>query len=288
MIHPLEAQMHSAEHALQVNPEPGGGIDAILEALAPVLDHRKLFIGLDRDGTLVPYAQRPDQALVSKDLYDLLGDLAKQPAVRVGIVSARSVAQLRGDFDAKSLFLAGNYGMEICSPKGEFLIQPLALEAVPTLKEVRDRLAVLTPAPINAILEDHGYSLCLHWHTVNAEQRQIVHDTVAELKENFRHVHFQSLQTSYEVKPRMPWTKGSALAQIFLQEQADLANAYPIYAGDSQADEAAFAWVNSHGGTSIKVGAGEFETCSQYQLSDTSHLIALLRRILDKRRNKAK
>ena len=276
--------MHRAEHALKANSESSSAIDRILEALSPILDQRKLFIGLDRDGTLVPYAERPDQALINKETYELLADLAKQPAVRVGIISARSVAQLRSDFDAKKLFLAGNYGMEICSPKGEFLIQPLALEAVPTLKEIRDRLSALTAPPVNAILEDHGYSLCLHWHTVAAEQRKILDDTVAELKENFRYVSFQTLSTSYEVKPRMPWTKGSALAQIFLQEQADLANAYPIYAGDSQADEAAFTWVNSHGGTSIKVGAIEIDTCSQYQLSDTSHLLVLLKRILEKRR----
>ncbi len=278
--------MYSTGTALQRDQEPDSVIGEILASLAPVLNERKLFIGLDRDGTLVPYADRPEDARVDQSLYDLVTELCRQSGVRLGIISARSVAQLRGDFDAKRLFLAGNYGMEICSPKGEFLIQPMALDAVPTLKEVRERLAHLTSSTIKAILEDHGYSLCLHWHTVNSDQRQIVHDIVGQLKEEFTRVQFLTMPTSYEVKPKMPWTKGSALAQIFAQEQADLANAYPIYAGDSEADEAAFAWVNSHQGTSIKVGAGEFDTCSKYQLSDTTALRILLGRILEIRRSR--
>ena len=279
--------MHSAETAL-VAEQPESPIDQILRSLEPVLQDRKMFIGLDRDGTLVPYADRPEEARVDSDLYALLSELSKLPAVRVGIISARSIAQLRGDFDSKKLFLAGNYGLEICSPKGEFLIQPGALEAVPSLKEMRDRLAVLTSPRINAVLEDHGYSLCMHWHTVPVEEREFVHSKVLEIKDHFPLIETLSMATSYEFKPKMPWTKGSALRQIYMQEQADLANAYPIYAGDSEADEPAFDWVNDHGGISIKVGSGVFKTCSKFQLADTEDLRKLLRRILNIRTAKAK
>jgi trehalose 6-phosphate phosphatase len=282
---PLEKIMHSAETALLVE-QPENPVDRILQSIEAVLQTRKLFIGLDRDGTLVPYSDRPEEARVDAELYALLSNLSKLPAVRVGIISARSIAQLRGDFDSKKLFLAGNYGLEICSPKGEFLIQPMALDAVPSLKEMRDRLASLTSPRINAVLEDHGYSLCLHWHTVAVEERDLVHQKVAELKEHFPLIETHALTTSYEFKPRMLWSKGSALRQIYMQEQADLANAYPIYAGDSEADEPAFDWVNDHGGISIKVGSGDFKTCSKYQLADTVELRKLLTRILSIRQHK--
>ena len=84
--------MHSAETALLVE-QPENPVDRILQSLEAVLQNRKLFIGLDRDGTLVPYSDRPEEARVDAELYALLSDLSKLPAVRVGIISARSIAQ---------------------------------------------------------------------------------------------------------------------------------------------------------------------------------------------------
>jgi trehalose-6-phosphatase len=37
--------------------------------------HEKLFIALDRDGTLVPYAKHPKDALMSQSVVDLLKKL---------------------------------------------------------------------------------------------------------------------------------------------------------------------------------------------------------------------
>jgi trehalose 6-phosphate phosphatase len=279
--------MHRSQRTAKLEPETYSTVEKVFDRLANVLNQRKVFIGLDRDGTLVPHSDRPEEARVDNDLRQLIGRLAKVPGFRVAVISARSVAQLRSDFDPSNLFLAGNYGMEISSPGGEFSIHPLALKAVPLLRDVRDRLAFLVCADVKAILEDHGYSLCLHWQSVAAEKRQLVHDAIFQMKAQFSQLQFLTLPTSYEVKPKMPWTKASSLTQIFMQAQADLSNAYPIYAGDSQADEPAFGWVNARGGTSIKVGSGGLKTCSEFQLADTSDLRCLLQRILELRSARA-
>ena len=88
-------------------------------------------IALDRDGTIVPYANRPEEATVDGKLRGLIADLCSGSGINVAIISARSTAQLRGDFDSLGAILAGNYGLEVLFPDGKELIQPQAVKAVP-------------------------------------------------------------------------------------------------------------------------------------------------------------
>ena len=268
-----------AEKAAKTEELEDSVISLVMQIIEPVFSTRNLFIGLDRDGTIVPYADRPEDATVDPELTELLAALARKPGVKVGIVSARSIAQLRGDFDSKSLFLAGNYGMEISSPQGEVFIQPFALDAVLALKNVRDRLTTMMPGDSKAILEDHGYSLCLHWHHVPEDRMPELRDTLAELKRSFGGLMFTTLPTSYEVKPLTTWNKGEALIQIFKTYHQMLNNSFVLYAGDSMADEPACAWVNNRSGISVRVGPGGFETCSKFQLRKLETMRTLLREL---------
>lgn len=270
-----------AEQASKFEGAESSVITSVMQAIEPSFSKRDLFIGLDRDGTIVPYAARPEDARVDPELHAILDQLSRKPGIKVGIISARSIAQLRGDFDPKRLFLAGNYGMEISSPQGDVFIQPFALDAVPALKEVRDRLAALVNPQMGAILEDHGYSLCLHWHLVAPERVPELKMIVNEVQTAFPGLHFSILPTSYEVKPQTKWDKGEALNQIFNTYNQMLGNSLILYAGDSSADEPGFAWVNNRGGISLKVGDGQFETCSQFQMTDLKAVRVLLRQIAE-------
>lgn len=268
-----------AEKAAKTEDLENSVVSSVMQIIEPVFSTRNLFIGLDRDGTIVPYADRPEDATVDPELTELLAALTRKPGVKVGIVSARSIVQLRGDFDSKSLFLAGNYGMEISSPQGDVFIQPFALDAVLALKHVRDRLTKLIPREDNAILEDHGYSLCLHWHHVPEERMPEIRDILAELKRSFDGLMFTTLPTSYEVKPLTTWSKGEALTQIFKTYHQMLNNSFVLYAGDSVADEPAYSWVNNRDGVSVRVGPGEFETCAKFQLRKLETMRTLLREL---------
>jgi trehalose-phosphatase len=251
-------------------------VEDILQIIREQYVERDVFIGLDRDGTIVPYADRPEDATVDEDLSSLLDTLAKKPGLRIGIISARSIAQLRSDFDSKKLFLAGNYGMEISSPQGDVFIQPFALEAVPTLKDLRDKMASSVADFPGAILEDHGYSLCLHHHRIAEDLLPRLHDLIADLKQRYNELLFTKQRTSYEVKPLAHWSKGEALDQIFTTYQKTLKDSFIFYAGDSPPDEPAYSWANARGGVSLKVGDGVFETCSRFQIDDVGTARTLL------------
>jgi len=85
---------------------------------------------------------------------------------------------------------------------------------VPLLKEVRDNIAVALDPAAEAILEDHGYSLCVHWHMVPPGKLDGVHQAVSAATQNFADIEVRTLPTSYEILPLMVWDKASALTQI--------------------------------------------------------------------------
>lgn len=242
-----------------------------------------LLIGLDRDGTVVPYAERPEDAKVDAALYSLLRDLAEQPHTTVCVVSARSLNWLRADFPDTKLVLAGNYGLEIAYPNGERLVHPGAVDLEPELEKVRDILAPLISSPYNAILEDHGLSLCLHWHTVPPEHRQNLFDIVEQITvvSALHHLQCRTMPTSWEFVPKVNWTKGDAMQSI--DARLGPGERTYIFGGDTSGDEAAYAWVNKRKGISIKVGAAD-DTAARFVLATPFDLRAVLEKILQNRR----
>lgn len=238
-------------------------------------------IALDRDGTLVPYASSPEKARVQPALHTLINDLAVQPGVRVSVVSARSAAQLEGDFGRRRVILAGNYGMEVLFPDGSEAFLPEALSAVPQLKELRDRLACAIDLSSGAILEDHGYSLCLHWHNVPLSRRGEIHSAVNSLSDAFPQVSIRQLPSSYEMLPNVDWTKGKALNFLGSNLKLDEEVLY-FFAGDTEADSPAFEWVNERGGISVRIGPGG-NLGASFQLAQPEQLHAVLRYTLEKR-----
>jgi trehalose 6-phosphate phosphatase len=225
----------------------------VLRAIDEALQVDDWLIALDRDGTLVPYANRPEEAVVTDELKSLIADLCARPGIKVAIISARSSAQLKGDFDGAGAILAGNYGMEVLLADGTECIQPYALNAVPDLKEVRDELSEKLDLENGSILEDHGYSLCLHWHNVPISRRDEVHAAVLSTADSFPQLKFRRLPTSYEVLPNIPWDKGFGMSFIDSNISANEEHVR-FFAGDTESDTPAFEYVNDRGGISVRVG----------------------------------
>ncbi|HEY9730419.1 MAG TPA: trehalose-phosphatase [Drouetiella sp.] len=262
--------------------EKTSSIAEIVAEIKKVSEGKELFIGFDRDGTLVPYADRPENALLNPEVHESLRALAITPGVIAGIVSARSMALLRGEFDYQRLFLAGNYGFETALPKQEPQVNEAALSIGQVLKEARDNLAPLSRPEINAILEDHGYSLCVHWHTVPVESREALHHHIEQTSMQFPQLLLRAQPTSYEFLPKLEWDKGCALAAIDQLVPQETARAY-VFIGDSPPDEPAFEWVNNRGGVSVRVGSGGANTCSRFQVSDTTQIARLIALLIEAR-----
>jgi trehalose-phosphatase len=246
---------------------------------------RNLFIGLDRDGTLVPYAASPKEAIIAEPTRQVLTALAFLPNLYLAIVSARSAALLKEDVDSSAIVLAGNYGMEILFPNGKEFIAPDALKAVPELKKIHKQLACLLDKFPELILEDHGYSLCLHWHTLKPGQRK---EIKAMAKQQFsldlNHVYIRTMPTSFEFLPHSEWDKGNALEAIAAQLPLPATNTLSIYIGDTDQDEPGYLWVNKRDGASIKVAKSGNQTAARYRLPRPSKVTEFLQQVLVNRK----
>lgn len=270
---------HTAFRKEQAFREP---IERITEEYFEALEHGHLLLSFDRDGTLVPIADHPTAAVIDPEVSTLLGRISMQPNITIAIVSARGIASLKRDFKSPKIILAGNYGMEIQFANGETLVQPQAEKAVARLKEALQTLMLWAGTIDGAIVEDHGYSLCLHWHAVSVDNRPRVQAGMAQINSLFPDLQIRVLPTSYEILPPFDWNKGMALEQIAARIKDPEIPLYCSFAGDSPADEHGFQWVNSQDGMSIRVGSAGAQTCSRFQLSDTTHTRALLDEFIEK------
>jgi trehalose-phosphatase len=183
---------------------------------------------------------------------------------------------LKGDFNSRKIILAGNYGLEIAIPDHVPIVQEAAQQAVPFLKQAREKLASMISPTIGAILEDHGYSLCLHYHLVPGENVDEIHRAIRNIAPKFPQLELRSLPTSYEFMPRHDWNKASALAEIAKKLELEPSKTAFFFAGDTTSDEPCYRWVNERDGLSINVGDKFTSSSAQFQLSSPAQLCELL------------
>ncbi|MBU6453521.1 MAG: hypothetical protein KGS72_17210 [Cyanobacteria bacterium REEB67] len=267
---------------------PNGFAPVEFNDMVPLLTARPYVLFIDRDGTLVPISSVPAEALLPQATANLVAALAAAPLSPSSeggpasgnsashsqgyavIVSARGLAGLKEEFDASKLILAGNYGLEISFPSGRQIIHPDAAAALPELAAVSTILKQEIAANPLLLLDDHNYSLCLHYHRLPGELHDGLHANMEVLANKFARLKFRKLPTSIEVVPPVVWDKGYALDLIASEIKGEIqakvnaglnAAINPLYMafGDSHADEPMFAWVNKHQGLSFNVGSRQSE-----------------------------
>jgi trehalose-phosphatase len=253
--------------------------EALIKNIKTQLDSRALFAVFDRDGTLVPYNSDPKKAVLSPDVKKLLQELANCQYVTTAILSARDIQQLRIDFGEANIILAGNYGMEIIfSDKSSFVLNA-ASSARPLLEKTKEKLQQLLSSNSKTILEDHGLTLCLHWHLTPPDQIENVHNTVQQVQDTLTGLTWRKLPTSYEIWPAVSWGKAHGLDEIARVLKIDWHKCFVLYAGDSTSDEDAFDWVNQHHGISVNVGKNR-PSAAQFNIDSPAGAAELLKQLV--------
>ena len=81
---------------------------------------------LDYDGTLAPIVSRPEQAYLPPDTRQLFNDLKNNTRFVLGVISERSLADVRDRVSVPDIIYAGNHGLEM-EGIGEKFLHPEAL-----------------------------------------------------------------------------------------------------------------------------------------------------------------
>jgi alpha,alpha-trehalose-phosphate synthase [UDP-forming]/trehalose-phosphatase len=238
-----------------------------------------LGIILDLDGTLVPFAATPAEAILDEDVAVVIRALAGLPRTHVAIVSGRQRESLE-DVVARlpGVAFVAEHGAWRRDGGAWQALMPPAAELVDLTTAMR---ALAATAPGSRI-EVKRCSVCVHWRGVEPSARDAfvgaVESTADEWLES--HPEFERLPGNHVLEVRHGAVhKGTAVA--WLRARAPAARFIAV--GDDVTDEDLFASLGP-GDAGIAVGATDRLTAASARLGGQGDVAALLAWLLDARR----
>jgi len=252
---------HIAPHALAAQPR--------LEAR---FRNRPLLVFLDYDGTLCPIVSRPEDAQLAPSMREALAHLAARH--RVGVVSGRSLADLRARVGLSDLWYAGNHGFEWTMPPSPTVHREAGEAHLAALAAVAAQLGTALAGIRGVILEDKRYSLSIHYRLVAAGEVDTVIGAVHAAAAGRPELRVRGGKCVVEVLPSIDWHKGRAVRRLV--EAAALPGAVPIFIGDDVTDEDAFRELSGDG-VGVLVSAEPRPTDAGYRLRDVGEVERFLR-----------
>lgn len=243
-------------------------VDENLRHRPPAL-HARNALFLDVDGTLVAFADHPEQVELLPRVRDILGRLSTRLDGAVALVSGRPLHQLDRLFAPLSLPAAGLHGHQLRSSADAQAAMPDATS--PWLHALHQRAMQFAHAQPGILVEDKGAALALHWRTVPQHGAAVTTFAQAQLP----HLPGYRLQAGDHVIEFVPdgSDKGSALS-LFMQ-QAPFAGRQPVFVGDDLTDEFGFAAAQRQNGFGVLVGA-RTGSRARYALDDIDAVHAWL------------
>lgn len=249
------------------------------EVLRRLEESSGLWLFLDYDGTLAEFAPTPDHVTPDPEVIRLITQLVdtrrangSQPVVRVSIVSGRRLAHIRELLPIPGILLAGTYGIEMVHPEEGELFQLEHSKIRPVLDAIRPLWSKLIAGRDGFYLEDKGWALAIHARFADdAEAAQVLSSAKGVLEHVGLQTDFRVLGGSkfLEVGPTLA-NKGQTVA--YLLERFRWPDALPVFVGDDDKDEEAFAAIKSSGGIAVVVSAAPRPTVADYRLESPAEV----------------
>lgn len=265
-----------------IDTEAGGDIpERVLERICQA---ERIYLFLDYDGTLADFAPTPDTIEVDMKLVRLLDRLAKNPRLRIAVVSGRRLKHIRDLLPVPGILLAGTYGIELVTAAGEQVEREAYSAVRPVLEALKPRWEALIAGREGFYLEDKGWALAIHARMaedrlaaqVLAEARQTAEELQAApspVKTSFRLLGGHKFQ---EIGPGVA-DKGQSVEYIL--EHYPFPDSLPVFFGDDDKDERAFAVIKSRGGVAGVVASEPRQTLADFRLPSPASLRAWLEEV---------
>jgi trehalose 6-phosphate phosphatase len=235
-----------------------------------------VLLTLDYDGTLTPIVSRPDLAVLPAGVRALLVELTGNSKYLVGVISGRSLEDVREKVDVEGIVYAGNHGLEMEGPGVRFL-HPEAKSLKGLLEQVcRDLGDNLAHYP-GVVVENKGLTLSVHYRmTPNSlanEVEEVFKATVLSFRDSAQ-VKITGGKKVLEVRPNVEWHKGKAIGKLMeLHPEVSLA----AFFGDDLTDEDAFAAVQDANGIAVFVGPTRQPTKALHRVDSPEEVSEALR-----------
>jgi trehalose 6-phosphate synthase/phosphatase len=248
------------------------GMTLLLERLRAA---ERLALLLDYDGTLVPFASRPEQAAPDPKLLELLRALCRRPEMDVHIISGRDRDTLERWFSGLPIGLHAEHGLWSRSkPDDDWHV---SVEIPPDWKDrVLPTIEHFTRRTPGSLIEHKSASLAWHYRQSDPEfgafQAKELRLHLSDVLSNFP-VHILPGDKVIEVK-----IQGVNKGQIVHRFFSDLSQTLLLAIGDDRTDEDLFAALPEG---SIAVHVGPNPSRAPYRLDDYRDARALLQGLLE-------
>ena len=242
---------------------------------------KRVFIFLDYDGTLSPIVRNPKAAKIPVSTKKTLRQLIRKKRFILGVISGRSLSDIKKRLALKNIVYAGNHGLEAqyknkkLSPK---FSQQSKYKAV--LKKINNQLVEALKDIKGVVLEDKGVILALHYRKVDKnKQKRVIRIFQKILKPYLKTKLVKSGRGKkvLEVKPNIFFSKADSLRffhKQFKKTKADLT----MFFGDDLTDEDVFKILKKPDLT-VRIGRKK-SSRARYYLSTPKQLSQSLRYIL--------
>lgn len=235
-----------------------------------------LLLLTDYDGTLTPIVADPAEARLALEVRNDLRVLAQSSRVRVGILSGRSVGDLRARVGIPEVIYAGCHGLEVNGPGITFRhsgaeAQRQTLLAVARVVRVR---SALIPG---VRVEFKGLSVAVHYQgahpgavaRLEIQLEGAIHSRRSRLK-------ILRGKKVIEILPRVCWSKGDCA--LWIRDHVFPVAPWHVallYMGDDRTDELAFDVLSCEAITA-RIGPERALSAAAYRLLDVSEVHRLL------------
>jgi trehalose 6-phosphate synthase/phosphatase len=252
-----------------------GAEKEITRQVALIRAARALVLLLDYDGTLVPFAPRPEMAAPDPEVLGLLRRLARRPGTEVHLVSGRPPRVMQTWFGAVPIGLHAEHGLWSRSLSGgEWRCRPS-----PPLPydELLGMLEWATRETQGALIELKSNGLAWHWRRASVDAgRAMAEVLIGQVNQWFSSQRVAVLRGDKVLEFRPAGiNKGDIVAALVREHDAD---ALLVAAGDDTTDEDMFAALPA-GALSVQVGLRA--KGAALRLPDVAACRALLERIAE-------
>lgn len=246
------------------------------------LGHRHLALFLDYDGTLAPFADTPDQALMTQETREALTGLSKLARCHLAIISGRKLSDLKHRIAIPNITYVGNHGFEMEGANLNFksLISTQYLE---DLAAIRDLLKAKLFSIDGIRLEDKEIGAAVHFRLAGDKGISVTRKIFMNVCRDYlsaQRISIMEGENVLEVRPPIQWSKGEAALWLLAkwQRQSSKDQMTALYAGDDRTDEDAFKML---GGIAVTIKVGDPKgSRARYYLRTQEEVLILLRQIL--------
>jgi trehalose 6-phosphate synthase/phosphatase len=241
--------------------------------------NRRLLI-FDYDGTLVPFAQRPQQAVPPVAVLDLLNAMVRDSKNRVVLISGRSAENLDRWFGTvQGLWLVAEHGAELkhpSAPTWDALRPQSTSDWKATVMPILEHFVDRTPG---SFVEEKKYALVWHYRMAEPEFGEwLANELVSMLEAMLAETELRAFRGAKIVEVKPVWANKGGVFERLLTAYSD--PDFIFAAGDDRTDEDLFERLPAHAWT-VHVGPGA--TRASFVTADFQSLRRLLTLIAETR-----